>query len=122
MTDGSALFSAILHDLRSFPPGTCLNTKLPAHFAGTSVFYLHFQVRFSLAMPLTTSLDMAAEKTRARGQFSPYREWYGRSMYNTYPIPTETPICAKMLSMGKRCGEIDGEANHKKVKSGKFSR
>ena len=73
-------------------------------------------------MPLTTSLDMAAEKTRARGQFSPYREWYGRSMYNTYPIPTETPICAKMLSKGKGCGEIDYEANHKRVKSGKFSR
>ena len=69
-------------------------------------------------MPLTISLDMAAENTWARGQFSPYREWYGRSMYNTYPIPTETPICAKMLSMGKRCGEIDGEANHKRLKSG----
>ena len=65
---------------------------------------------------------MAAEKTWARGQFSPYREWYVRSMYNTYPIPTETPICAKMLSKGKGCGEIDYEANHKRIKSGKFSR
>ena len=71
-------------------------------------------------MPLTISLDMAAEKTWARGQFSPYREWYGRSMYSTYPIPTETPICAKMLSMGKRCGEIDGEANHKDLRVANF--
>ena len=52
-------------------------------------------------MPLTISLDMAAEKTWARGQFSPYREWYGRSMYNTYPIPTETPICAKCYQRGR---------------------
>ena len=32
MTDWSAFFSAILHDLRSFHPGTCLNTKIPRAF------------------------------------------------------------------------------------------
>ena len=32
MTDWSAFFSAILHYLRSFHPGTCLNTKNPRAF------------------------------------------------------------------------------------------
>ena len=45
----------------------------------TSVFYLHFHVRFFLAMLWTSRLDTAAEET-----------WV-RLMYNTYPIPTETP-------------------------------
>ena len=57
----------------------------------TSVFYLNFQVRFFLVMLWTRRLDTAAKETWVRGQFSLYREWYGRLMYNTYPIPTETP-------------------------------
>ena len=36
MTDWSAFFSAILHDLRSFHPGTCLNTKIPRAFRAFS--------------------------------------------------------------------------------------
>ena len=44
-----------------------------------------------LAMLFTIRLDTAAEETWVRGQFSLYREWYGRLMYNTCPIPTETP-------------------------------
>ena len=57
----------------------------------TSVFNLHFQVRFSLAMLLSIRLDTATEETWVCGQFSLYREWYGRLMYDTYPIPKETP-------------------------------
>ena len=57
----------------------------------TSVFYLNFQVRFFLVMLWTRRLDTAAKETWVRGQFSLYREWYGRLMYNTCPIPTETP-------------------------------
>ena len=53
----------------------------------TSVFYPHFQVRFFLVMLLTSRLDTAAEETWLQFQFSLYREWYGRSMYNAYPIP-----------------------------------
>ena len=56
----------------------------------TSVFCPHFQVRFSLVMLLTSRLDTAAEETWLRFQFSLYREWYGRSMYNAYLIPWDT--------------------------------
>ena len=34
----SAFSTAIVYNLRSFHPGTCLNTKLPAHFAGNERF------------------------------------------------------------------------------------
>ena len=57
----------------------------------TSVFYLHFQVRFFLAMFWTSRLDIAAKETWVQSQFSLHREWYGQLMYNTYPTPTETP-------------------------------
>ena len=87
----SAFFSAILNDLRSFHPGTCLNTKTPHAYRWNERFPPAFQVRFSLAMFLTIRLDTAAEETWVRGQFSPCRELYGRSMYNTYAILTETP-------------------------------
>ena len=53
----------------------------------TSVSLPHFQVCFFLVMLLTSRLDTAAEKTWLRFQFSLYREWYGRSMYNAYLIP-----------------------------------
>ena len=53
----------------------------------TSVFYPHFQVPFFLVVLLTSRLDTAAEETWLRFQFSLYREWYGRSMYNAYLIP-----------------------------------
>ena len=33
-----AFSTAIVYNLRSFHPGTCLNTKLPAHFAGNKRF------------------------------------------------------------------------------------
>ena len=49
----------------------------------TSVFYLHFQVRYFLAVLWTSRLDAAAEETWVRGQFSFYREWYGRLMTTT---------------------------------------
>ena len=52
----------------------------------TSVSYPYFQVRFFLVMLLTSKLDTAAEETWLRFQFSLYREWYGQSKYNTYPI------------------------------------
>ena len=34
----SVFFSAIVYDLRSLDPGTCLNTKLHAHFAENECF------------------------------------------------------------------------------------
>ena len=40
---------------------------------------------------LNTQTGHGRERDLVRGQFSLYREWYGRLMYNTYPIPTETP-------------------------------
>ena len=52
----------------------------------TSVSYPYFQVRFFLVMLLTSKLDTAAEETWLGFQFSLYREWYGQSKYNTYPI------------------------------------
>ena len=67
------------------------NQNSPCISLETSVSYLHFQVRFSLAMLWTSRLDTAAKETWIRGQFSPYREWYGLLIYNTYPIPAETP-------------------------------
>ena len=87
----SAFFSAIRNDLRSFHPGTCLNTKTPRAYRFNERFPPAFQVRFPMAMFLTIRLDTAAEETWVRGQFSPCRELYGRSMYNTYAILTETP-------------------------------
>ena len=56
----------------------------------TSVSYPYFQVRFFLVMLLTSKLDTAAEETWLGFQFSLYREWYGQSKYNTYPILWDT--------------------------------
>ena len=44
--------------------------KPPRISLETSVFYLHFQVRFSLAMLWTSRLDTAVEETWVGGQFS----------------------------------------------------
>ena len=44
--------------------------KPPRISLKTSVFYLHFQVRFSLAMLWTSRLDTAVEETWVGGQFS----------------------------------------------------
>ena len=73
------------------PRGMSQYQNSPRISLETSVFYLNFQVRFFLAMFWTSRLDMAAEETWVRGQFSLYREWYGPLMYHTYPIPTGTP-------------------------------
>ena len=45
-----------------------------------------------------------------------YHQTAGEQQY------TEQKIVAKMLTKGKRCGEIDHKASHKRVKNAKFSR
>ena len=50
-------------DMSQYQNSPCISLK-------TSVFYLHFRVRFSLVMLLIIRLDTAAEETWVRGQFS----------------------------------------------------
>ena len=76
--------------------------------------YLNFQVRFFLVMLWTRRLDTAAKETWARGQFSLYHEWYGRLMYNTYPIPTETP----RLNLYFLINQSDRESKLKQINNG----
>ena len=70
--------------------------KLPPPFAGNE--------RFLRAFPrlcFEQSDWTRPRKTWVRGQFSLYREWFDRLIYNTYPIPTETMILNRKVWLRK---------------------
>mgnify|MGYP006891514088 CR=1 FL=1 len=62
------------------------------HFTGNERFLLAFPSSLLSGYALNKQTGHGRERDlNIRGQFSPYREWYGLLIYNTYPIPTETP-------------------------------
>ena len=80
----SVFFSAIVYDLRSLDPGTCLNTKLHAHFAENERF-LPAISKFANLWPWSWWPNWTrTPKTWVRGKFSLYHEWYGWLMYHSW--------------------------------------
>ena len=80
----SAFFSATLNDLRPLP-------KLLEHFAGNERFLPGFPSSLLSGYALNTQTGHGRERNLVTRSIFSLPQWSGRLMYNTYPIPTETP-------------------------------